>query len=218
MSPSKRKPWAISARHSHMKRRRRQSTFGSSFQRFWSTTSSTPEPLSSSPRRTSSRASSITCFCAPPKVSSLIMNSTRMFDALRFVLRSALPARAPHLEGDEEPELLHVEAIARRAPVAEIGDGARDRIRVEEATRADALRREVFVDQRRELAAQPARERDREALLGPLEQLARHVLVEHLAQQVLGAERSAAHLERQAEGELHQAVVEHRLAALEAAG
>src|SRR6185437_8848587 len=167
--------------------------------------------VASWPRRTSSFDSSITCFWAPPRVSSLMMNSTRMRDSLRSTLVSGVPAAAPHLEGEEQPDLLHVQAVVRRAALAEIRDRAAHLRRVEEPAPPDAAVGEVFVDERGELPAQPARERDREALLGPLDELLRHVAVEDLAQQVLRAERAAAHREGQAQRELDEPVVEHRL-------
>jgi hypothetical protein len=73
-------------------------------------------------------------------------------------------------------------------------------------------------DERREVAPQPVRERHREALLRALHHLARHVLVQDAAHQVLGPERSAAQVQRKAQRELHQAMVEQRLAAFEPRG
>src|SRR6185437_6768887 len=174
--------------------------------------------VASWPWRTSWRASSTTCFWAPPRVSSLMMNSTRTARLLGSTLVLPVPAAAPHLEGEQQPQPLHVQAVVPRTALAEIGDRAAHRRGVEEASFTDAPRREVLVHERGELAAQPGRERDREALLRALDELARHVPVEHLAQQVLRAERSAAHRERKAQRELDQAMVEHRLAPLEAGG
>src|SRR5207237_9081251 len=149
--------------------------------------------------RTSRRPSSTTCFWAPPSVSSLIMNSTRMVHSGGFLDRLREPAFAPHLEGEQQPQLLHVEAVVRGAALAEIAHRARGLVGIEHAARAHAARREVFIDEPRELAAQPLGERDREALLRPLHQRARHVAVEDAAQQVLGPERAAAKRERQAQ-------------------
>src|SRR5689334_13379402 len=120
------------------------------------------------PSRTSWQASSATCFWAPWKPRSLMTNNTRM----RRLLgpgSPAHPALAPQLEGDEVPELLHVEAVVAAAAIAEIGDGARHHVGVEDAGVADALRREVLVHQGGQLSAQPPRERDAEALLRPLQ-------------------------------------------------
>src|SRR5690348_4888919 len=111
-----------------------------------------------------------------------MMNSTRMDRFLRSTLVVALPAAAPHLEREQQPHLLHVEAVVRGTALAEIGDRAAHRRGIEEAARADALGGEVLVHQRRQLAAQPRGERDREALLRALDELPRHVLVEDLAQ------------------------------------
>src|SRR5512132_2116959 len=173
----------------------------------------------SCPPRASSRESSTTCFWAPWKPRSLMTNNTRMRRTLlQLVARARHPALAPELERDEVPEPLHVEPVVAGPAVAEVGDRPRDHVRVEDAGLADALRGEVLVHQGRQLPAQPARERHAEALLRALEQLARHVLVEDLAQQVLGSQLAAAHGKRQAHGELHQAMVEERLAALEAGG
>src|SRR5438876_4790210 len=143
------------------------------------------------PPRSSSRASSTTCFCAPCRPRSLITNNTRMLGALRRALVRLHPAAAPHLEGEQVPELLGVEAVVARAALAEIAHRARHHARIEDARLANAILGEVFAHERGELAAQPACERHAESLLGPLEQLTRHVLVEDLAQQVLGPQRPA---------------------------
>src|SRR5690349_12927995 len=97
-------------------------------------------------------------------------NSTRMRGTLRSCVLAGHPALAPELERDEVPELLHVEAVVALAAVAEIGDGALHHVGIEEPPVADAARRQVFVHQRGELGAQPPRERDREALLRPLDE------------------------------------------------
>src|SRR6185312_13249169 len=127
------------------------------------------------PWRTSWRASSITCFCAPPRVSSLIVNSTRMRDLLAPV--TFVPTAPPHLEGEEEPHFVHVQPVVAGPALAEVRDGAPDLVRVEQAAGTHARGRQVFVDERRQLAPQPGRQRDCEALLGTLDQLARHVAV-----------------------------------------
>src|SRR5579862_3904994 len=145
------------------------------------------------PWRASCLASSTTCFWAPPRPRSLIVNSTRMLGPFVAVAQVPGPALAPHLEREQEPHFLHVDAIVRGAAVTEIGDRRRHHHGIEKPGIADALRIEVLVDQRREVAPQPARERNREALLGPLDQVARQAAVEDLAQQVLGAERAAPH-------------------------
>src|SRR5947207_15152262 len=96
------------------------------------------------PWRTSSRASSTTCFWAPPSVSSLIMNSTRM----GFLLGAALePAVAPHLESEQQPHLLHVEPVVRRPAVAEVGHRPRRFVGIDQSAGAHAPRLEVFVQQ-----------------------------------------------------------------------
>ena len=64
-------------------------------------------------------------------------------------------------------------------------------------------------DDAAQIAGQPARRPARRSRLGPLDQGARHVAVQHLLQQVLGAERAAAQdRDRQRERELDQAVVD----------
>src|SRR4029078_1255571 len=160
------------------------------------------------PSRTSWQASSATCFWAPCKPRSLMTNNTRMRRLLGLRGSAAHPALAPQLEGDEVPELLHVEAVVAGAAVAEIGDGARHHVGVEDAGAAKALRREVLVHQGGQLPAQPPGQRDAEALLRALQDLARHELVQHAAQEVLGAQRPAAKAHRQPQRELRQAVVE----------
>src|SRR6185503_8217494 len=163
------------------------------------------------PTRTSSRASSTTCFWAPPSVSSLIMNSTRIVDSVSF--GAALqPAVAPHLEGEQQPDLLHVEPVVGRAAIAEVRHRFRRFVGIDQAAGAHALAAEVFVEQPRQLAAQPRGERDREALLRPVDELARDMAIEDLAQEVLGAQRSAAQRERQAQREFGEAMVEERIA------
>src|SRR5881394_1240218 len=107
----------------------------------------------SCPWRTSSFASSTTCFCAPPKVSSLMTNSTRIGRLLVESFGGMHPALAPHLEGEQVPELLGVEPVVARPAVAEVGDRPFDARRVEEPALADAPGRKVLVDERRELAA-----------------------------------------------------------------
>src|SRR5688500_1370492 len=124
--------------------------------------------------RSSSRASSTTCFCAPCSARSLITSKTRMHllrrgNAVRAPPASH-PALAPELEGDQVPELLHVQPVVARPALAEVGDRPGHHVRVEESRLADALRIEVAVDERCQLAAQPARAGNGEALLGALEQ------------------------------------------------
>src|SRR5437868_8046619 len=99
------------------------------------------------PLRTSSRASSATCFCAPWNPRSLMTNSTRMRGTLRLLAAAGHPALAPELERDQVPELLHVEAVVAGAAVAEVRDRTRDHVRVEDARVANALRREVGMHQ-----------------------------------------------------------------------
>src|SRR5688572_5120819 len=94
----------------------------------------------SCPARASSRESSNTWFWAPWKPRSLITNNTRMLRSLRGLGRPGEPAVAPELEGDQVPELLHVEAVVAGAAVAEVGDGARHHVGVEDPGLADALR------------------------------------------------------------------------------
>src|SRR6478735_4205676 len=132
----------------------------------------------SCPERSSSRESSTTCFCAPWNARSLMTNSTRIGRSLRVAVRGfGHPALAPQLERDEVPEALRVEAVVAGATLVEVAHRRGDHVGVEDARIADARRGQVLVHQGRELAAHPARERDREALLRPLDDLARHVLV-----------------------------------------
>src|SRR5881394_2009948 len=102
------------------------------------------------PWRTSSFASSTTCFWAPPKVSSLMTNSTRIG---RLLVAESFgrthPALAPHLEGEQVPELLRIEPVVAGAAVAEVGHGSFHARRIEEPALADAPGREVLVDERR---------------------------------------------------------------------
>src|SRR5439155_5649446 len=122
------------------------------------------------PRAASSRDSSTTCFCAPWRPRSLIMNSTRIERILlAFLLFLGHPARAPHLEGEQVPELLRVEPVVGAAALAEVAHGLANLVRVEEAALLDARRRQVLVHEGREVAPQPARERHAEALLRALE-------------------------------------------------
>src|SRR5260221_14177164 len=144
-----------------------------------------------------------------------MMNSMRMVE-FPVVEAPAHPAAAPHLESHEVPYLLRVEAVVRRRAFAEVGERRAHLGRIEKAGPAHARRRQAFVEKRCQVPAQPVAERNRESLLGALDQLARPVPIEHLAQQVLGAERSAAKTQRQAQRALCEAVVEERLAALEA--
>src|SRR6185436_19541245 len=146
----------------------------------------------SCPWRTSSFESSTTCFCAPPKVSSLMTNSTRIGRLLVESFGGTHPALAPHLEGEQVPELLRVEPVVVGTAVAKVGDSPLHDLRIEEPALADAPGREVLVDERCELAAQPTGERHREALLRTLEQLAWHVLVQDAAREMLRTQRAAA--------------------------
>src|SRR5690242_12967184 len=90
------------------------------------------------------------------------------FDAL-------LPAAAPHLEGEQQPDLLHAEALVGGPALAEIGGRAAYGVRIEDPGLLHALRVQVLVEERGQLPAQPPPQRDREALLGPVDQLARHM-------------------------------------------
>src|SRR6186713_398734 len=79
------------------------------------------------------------------------------------------PALAPQLEGDQVPELLHVEPVVARPALVEVRHRARDHVGIEDAGRADATGIEVTGRQVRELAPQPGRQRDAEALLRALQ-------------------------------------------------
>src|SRR6185503_21238201 len=98
------------------------------------------------PLRTSWRLTSTTCFCAPPKVSSLMMKSTRTAH-LRLADSAVHPPLPPHLEGEQVPELLRIEAIVAGTAVAEIGHRARNQPRIEKTPLANAPRGEVFGDE-----------------------------------------------------------------------
>src|SRR5690606_11809671 len=99
------------------------------------------------PRRSSSRAISTTCFCAPCSARSLMTNNTRMLRSLRALGPALHPALAPQLEGDEVPELLHVQPVVALPALAEVAHGLRHHPRIEEARVADAGGIEVLVDE-----------------------------------------------------------------------
>src|SRR4051812_2785720 len=95
------------------------------------------------PLRSSSRASSTTCFCAPWKARSLMRNSTRI---RRFLPGAGFhPAVAPDFEGQQVPELLRVEAVVALPAFAEVAHRARDGVRIEDAGLTDARRVQVLV-------------------------------------------------------------------------
>src|SRR5205807_4794619 len=111
------------------------------------------------------------------------------FADFQHALLPSRPFLAQHLEGAQRPHLLHVEAVAPGAAVPEVAERARHYAWIKYSCRADALRREIRVEQRRELATQPARDGNAETLLGALQDRLGNVPIEDAAQQVLGAER-----------------------------
>ena len=95
----------------------------------------------------------------------------------------------PHLESEQQPQLVRGERVSRPETREQAADGPG----VEQALSRNDAGLEVLVDELPPLG-QPPVQGDAEALLGAIEIFARDVLVQDLAQQVLRAACAIASL------------------------
>src|SRR2546428_13121357 len=90
-------------------------------------------------------------------------------------------------------------------PCRMLGEEALDRLGPEETCTADRIGRAGFLEERRELAAKPASQRDAEAFLRALEDLARQRARERALEHILGREATELQTHRQAPRQLDDA-------------
>src|SRR5207244_129246 len=106
--------------------------------------------------------------------------------------------RGPELEGQERIQLLPMVAT----PCRVLGEEALDRVRPEQARAADHVGRAEVPEEGRQVGAEPACQRDAEALLWARQNLARQHPRERALEHVLGREAPELQTDRQARREL----------------